>query len=270
MSATFQTRLGKDAVTIRRIIRRMAGCSQSRLVQCEDSLWYVAKFLGNPQGNRSLVNEFICSKLISTIGVSTPQIRFLYLPASLLRASPISFQVGNEFTSPEGDLHLGSQLPVNPEKVAIFDLMPRKLLPKVENVTDFATMFVIDRWLDNSDLRQAIFFRSAAGILQASFIDHGKCLGGSSWEFQDVGTRDLIYSKSIYELVDMKSLTRCAVDKIQAVSAEQFEAFAMQVPTAWLAPHDQDHLGALIAELQNRQARLSDLMRPHLEQLGLG
>ncbi len=128
-------------VKITRVIRLMYGGSQAQLVKGNDGNFYATEFLGNPQGNRTLINEWIACRLLSDMGIiSMPSLRILELPSTLLPHADLYFLVGSKRIPPQGVLHLGSQCPVDPEKTAIFDFLPDKLLPTACNLAEFAAM----------------------------------------------------------------------------------------------------------------------------------
>ncbi len=62
---------------IKRIVRPVRGGSQARLVEGDDGRCYIAKFLNNPQGNRTLVNEWVAQSIMTTLGISTPPLCLL-------------------------------------------------------------------------------------------------------------------------------------------------------------------------------------------------
>jgi hypothetical protein len=167
----------------------MAGASQAHLVEAEDGCLFVAKFAGNPQGNRTLINEWITGRLMNQIGICTPAICILHLPERLYCGGGLFFETGDKRMLVAETLHLGSQRPANPEQTAIFDFLPDKLLPQVVNLADFAKAFVLDRWLYQTDTRQAVFVRDqkTASVLgfRAYLIDHGMSFAGSQWELAD-------------------------------------------------------------------------------------
>ena len=65
-------------------------------------------------------------------------------------------------------LHFGSKMSVNPDKVAVFDFFPEKLLGKVENRVEFLGTLVFDKWVGNADSRQAVFFRAQSQDLDTA------------------------------------------------------------------------------------------------------
>jgi hypothetical protein len=84
-----------QAVDINRIVRRMRGGSQAYLVEGNDGRFYVAKFAGNPQGNRTLINEWITTHLLERLDVSTPSLVLLRLNRQTRKAAEsLCFQLG--------------------------------------------------------------------------------------------------------------------------------------------------------------------------------
>src|SRR5690242_1767336 len=77
------TRRRAKTVEIKRIIRSLRGGSQARLVEGEDGRFYACKFAGNPQGNRTLVNEWVTQSILALLDISTPSLCVLKLPDRL-------------------------------------------------------------------------------------------------------------------------------------------------------------------------------------------
>ena len=151
----FDTRrqeLTQEVVRIERLIRRMRGGSQSYLVQGHDGRFYIAKFTGNPQGNRTLINECITARLLAQLGVSTPHLVALAYDGSSLNDRAL-FRIGTREIPVDSGLHLGSLCPANPDKQAIFDFLPHKLLANTINLEDFAAVLVMDTFLGQADRR---------------------------------------------------------------------------------------------------------------------
>ena len=259
------------SVKITRIIRRMRGGSQAQLVQGDDGNFYVAKFLGNPQGNRTLVNEWIACRLLSDMRISTPGLRILELPSSLPSRDDLYFLMKNERIKPQGVQHLGSQCPVDPEKTAIFDFLPDKLLPNVCNLAEFAAMYVFDQWVGQSDKRQAIFVRDrkvTAGIgLRGYFVDHGMAFDGSQWQLLDRPRCGLAFQSKVYSSLDLAALVEKALCQIESINETTLFTAAEGVPSSWFGPGDQEALDHLMAKLKRRQASLRPLIARHLPAL---
>ena len=149
-----------EPIEIRSVIRRMRGGSQAQLIEAADGRHYVVKFVGNPQGTRTLINEWIAYTALHRLGVSTPPLRILRLTdAVIAKTANLDFHAGSRQSPIEAGFHLGSLCPVNPEQIAIFDFLPEKLIGHIVNLTDFAKALVIDKLLGQIDQRQAVFTR---------------------------------------------------------------------------------------------------------------
>jgi hypothetical protein len=250
----------------------MRGGSQAWLVLGEDDLWYVAKFAGNPQGNRTLINEYFAGQILKQLGISTPNHRVLQLPRELA-SEDLYFQVGTKMLAPQGMLHLGSQSPVNPETTMILDFLPCKLLPKVRNLTEFAAMLVFDKWLAQTDRRQAIFVRDRSVVrdigFHAYFIDHGMSFGGAEWQLRDAPLDGIYFRREVYSCVDLKALIEEAVCRLEAISEAFLLATLDGIPSAWLATGDRESFVILLGKLQQRRTKMRSIVARHLKALDL-
>jgi len=106
-------------LTITRLIRRMRGGSQSQLVEASNGKIYIAKFLGNPQGNRTLINEVIAYQILRDLGISPPPLCRLQLPENPNIREQAYFIIGSRRIPVQTGHHLGSMCPVNPDGVAV-------------------------------------------------------------------------------------------------------------------------------------------------------
>jgi len=255
-------------VKVTRVIRRMAGGAQSQLVQCADDRFYVAKFLGNPQGNRTLINEWVSYNLLTELRVSSPHLRVLELPSAFQACTPdLNFLVGSRRVPLQGTLHLGSECPVNPEKTAIFDFLPPRLLPNVRNLAEFATMFVFDQWVGQVDKRQAVFVRDRTQTkdigLRGYFVDHDMAFDGSHWKLRDQ-LCGVPFQSGIYASLDFHTLVEEALIKIQSIKRAIVLTAAQGVPPSWFASGDQESLAVLLNSLTQRQRTLRPLIARRL------
>jgi len=250
----------------------MRGGSQSRLVLGDDSQYYIAKFAGNPQGNRTLINECFAEPVLKQLGVSTPNLRVLRLPPAL-ESEDLYFSIGARRVPPQGRLHLGSQCPVNPETTAIFDFFPGRLLPKVVNLTDFAAMLVFDKWVAQTDSRQVIFLRDRSlvrgGVFRAYFIDHGMCFDGAEWQLHDAKSYGVYFRKEVYSYIRLEELVDAALCRLEAIPEESLLATLDGIPSAWFALDDRESFVILLHKLQRRQHQIRSIVARHLKALNL-
>ena len=259
------------AISIQSIERRLRGGTQALLVRDRSGAAYVAKFAGNPQGTRTLVNEWIVSRLLKYLRVSTPEVHHLHLKRGIPGDELLQFQVGNRTVPiPEG-VHFGSRCPVDPEKKAIFDFLPRTLLSKVANLPDLLMAYVFDKWVNQTDARQAIFVRerlpAQTGLFRAYLIDHGLSFGGSRWELGDLALAGLFVDRSIYAQPDFAAITHSNVDKIQQLPQDILFSIEQEIPDDWFQPKDREEMTRLLDALVKRQATLHDTIDRTLRQL---
>jgi hypothetical protein len=258
-------------VRIERIVRRMRGGSQAYLVQGRDRKFYVAKFVGNPQGTRTLINEWIATQLFRRCGITTPDVVVLLLEPLTQSMSPV-FEIGNRRCPISAGLHLGSLCPVNPDKEAIYDFLPAHLIDKTINLTEFAKVLVLDTFLGQADSRQAVFIRDRSRrelSFRAHFIDHGLVFGGSKWEINDLSGPSLYFDRKIYSMIDTASICEETAQALASVSEEELRSTARDIPREWLGPTDPDCLVQLFTILHKRRERIRTLVSERLEILAL-
>ncbi len=263
--------------TIVRVVRQLRGGSHSALVETDSGRHYVAKFCHNPQGTRTLINEVLGSAVMQRVGICTPSLRVLTLPEEV----GAHFYRDRRCKSPKekwpfGDsLHLGSECPANPDRVAIWDLLPRKLLPRVANLGDFGRAFAIDRWLNQIDIRQAIFFKISGqargeACYQTSLIDHGFAFQGTDWKFDDdqaMPLRGLYIDRFVYRLLDMQRLCEETLDRVMDIGDGDLHSTADSLPDCWFCDGERGQLKEIIKALCVRKAILPTILKRNLQNL---
>ncbi|MCX6896954.1 MAG: hypothetical protein NTZ16_16010, partial [Verrucomicrobia bacterium] len=144
-----------------RLIRKMRGGAQAHLIEAADGRFYVVKFKNNPQHRRILVNELLASVLLRYLQIRVPDAAIVEIPPAFLECNPdLAIQLGARRLPIEPGWHFGSCFPGHPEHIAVYDFLPDALLGKVENLSHFLGAMVFDKWVGNTDSRQAIFFRA--------------------------------------------------------------------------------------------------------------
>ena len=243
---------------ITRLIKPMRGGSQAWLVEADDDHCYVAKFLGNPQGNRTLVNEIVATRLLQGLGVCVPQVRLLRFSDSVLGDPRLIFKTSR--TRPvENGIHFGSLCPVDPRATATFDFLPSRLLPNVANLADFGVCFAFDAWVGHMALRQAVYFRDRHAktlVLRSCLIDHGHCFGGWLWNFSAAPGQALVFDRSVYRAIDLPTITERALGRIERLTEEEIDSAASELPEAWFSGRDRNALTELMQALYVRRAKM--------------
>jgi HipA-like protein len=260
-------------VSARHLIRKMRGGAQSHLISGEDGELYVVKFTNNPQHRRILVNEWLANAFLRYLQIHVPQTALIQVSEDFLAQNPdVYFSVGSRRESALPGLHFGSKMSVNPDKVAVFDFLPEKLLGKVENRVEFLGTLVFDKWVGNADSRQAVFFRARAKTWTplkgeaparigffAQMIDHGFAFNGPHWEFLDSPLNGLYFRTSVYEEVTSLDSFQPWLDMVTNFPIEVIDGAWKEIPREWL-DHDEDQLENLLESLLKRRRKVGLLI----------
>jgi hypothetical protein len=251
----------------------MRGGAQAHLVQGEDNEFYVVKFTNNPQHRRILVNEWLACSFLRYLQLFVPETALIELTADFIDESPELFlSLGNRREAVPAGIHFGSRLAVHPDRVALFDILPDKLLNKLENKSDFVGMLAFDKWVGNADSRQAVFFRARAkkwtpikgdaparvGFF-AQMIDHGFAFNGPHWNFQDSPLQGLYFRTSVYDGVTSLDSFQPWLSLVENFPIEVVDGAWKEIPRHWLAG-DEDALEAMLENLLKRRTRVAALI----------
>ena len=248
------------------VSQRMRGGSQSFLVRASDGWAYVAKFSGNPQGNRTLINECVASYLLSALNIATPDLKILNLTDSCMGRDELYFSTNRREPIVNG-LHLGSKCPVDPDAVAIFDFLPRNMYSRVENIRDAGTVFAFDCWVAHTDTRQFVFARNKSHeresaskcggkiSLTAWAIDNGMCFGGD-WNLTELVLPASHRAVEIYSHCNLEESALAGAKLIQDFPATVIQSSHQQIPRDWFSHGDEEALAAMLRTLQDRRQTL--------------
>jgi hypothetical protein len=254
-----------------RFVRKMRGGAQAHLLEADDGNFYVVKFLENPQGKRILVNEWLASHILAHLGVATPAVRLIQISTAFLKASPDVFiQLAHRKLSVAPGTHFGSRFPGHPDCVAVYDLFPSALLGKVANRSDFLGALVLDRWLANTDCRQAIFHRKAirsvavggtpsrsGGTYLAEMVDFSLMFDGQHWEFIDRVGQGVYRDLEVYAGFGAPDL-ELWTDAVRNFPSSFVRETAAGIPITWREA-DGDPFARLLDRLLKRRGRTADI-----------
>ena len=247
-------------VVVTRVIKRRRGRSQPWLMEGEDQEFYVVKAANNPQGRRTLVNDWIGSKLLRLLGVNAADCKTIRIPEILIETNDLYLQFGSKQVPVDSGPHFGSVCPVNPERASIYDYLPSSLLSQVTNIDDFYSTFVFDRWTANADSRQAVFYRPGrCRKLHALMIDQGSTFQGVLWEFADL-RRPRDFYEEAYKLTASYEHLERIMERLSAISEQTLGDIVREIPTEWLEGDDQAALTRLLKQLIRRQAHVLELV----------
>jgi len=265
----------------RTLIRKMRGGAQAHLIEASDSSFYVVKFINNPQHRRILVNEWLASAFLRYLQIHVPETAAIELTEDFIAGSPeLYLSVGTRREPVPPGIHFGSRMAVHPDRVAVFDFLPDKLLNKIENRADFLGTLVFDKWASNVDSRQAVFFRARAKTWTplkgeaparvgffAQMIDHGFAFNGPHWEFQDSPVQGLYFRTAVYEEVSSLDSFQPWLDMVRNFPLEVIDSAWKQIPRDWLR-EDESPLEDLLESLVKRRSRVAELIEDARRQRG--
>lgn len=257
----------------RALIRKLRGGAQSHLIEAENGELYVVKFINNPQHRRILVNEWLASAFLRHLQIHVPETAAIQLTPDFIARSPdLYLTIGPRREPVPPGLHFGSRMAVNPERVAVFDFLPDKLLGKLENGADFLGTLVFDKWVCNADSRQAVFFRARAKTWTplkgerparvgffAQMIDHGFAFNGPHWLFNDSPIQGLYFRNAVYREVRSLDSFQPWLDMVRAFPVQVIDAAWKQIPRDWLG-EDEGALESLLEVLLKRRSRAPELI----------
>jgi hypothetical protein len=248
----------------------MRGGAQAHLLETDDGDFYVVKFLENPQGKRILVNEWLASHILQHLGVATPAVSLVQIGAQFLTASPdVSIQLAHRNLPVSPGIHFGSRFPGHPDRVAVYDLFPSALLGKVANRYDFLGALVLDRWMANTDYRQAIFHRKtqeslavpgtpsrSSGSYLAEMVDFSLMFDGQHWEFIERAGQGVYRDVEVYAGFGAADLKRWT-DAVRSFPASFVRETAAGIPATWRET-DGDPFARLLDRLLKRRGLITD------------
>jgi hypothetical protein len=260
-------------VRARSLIRKMRGGSQAHLLEGADGAFYVVKFSNNPQHRRILINEWLACAFLRYLQIHVPDTALIEITPQFIADNPdLYFSLGSRREPIIPGLHFGSKMAVHPDRVAVFDFLPDKLLEKVENRSEFLGILTFDKWAGNADSRQAVFFRARAkswtplkgetptrvGFF-AQMIDHGFAFNGPLWRFSDSPLQGLYFRTSVYNEVRSLDSFQPWLDMVGNFPIEVIDSAWKEIPSEWLR-EDGDELEALLEALLKRRPQLPRLL----------
>jgi hypothetical protein len=260
-------------VRARSLIRKMRGGSQAHLLEGADGAFYVVKFSNNPQHRRILINEWLACAFLRYLQIHVPDTALIEITPQFIADHPdLYFSLGSRREPVIPGLHFGSKMAVHPDRVAVFDFLPDKLLEKVENRSEFLGILAFDKWAGNADSRQAVFFRARAKTWTplkgetparigffAQMIDHGFAFNGPLWRFSDSPLQGLYFRTSVYNEVRSLDSFQPWLDMVGNFPIEVIDSAWKEIPSEWLR-EDGDELEALLEALLKRRPQLPRLL----------
>lgn len=248
-------------VTAVQHVRRMRGGSQSHLMRASDGNLYVVKFQNNPQHVRVLANEVIVTRLAEIAGLPVPACELIEVSEWIIQNTPdLHIQVGSQRIPCTAGLAYGSRYALSPAEGQVLDWIPLSMVDRVRNLDEFSGMLAFDKWVCNSDSRQAVFIRHAReGKYKAVFIDHGYCFNAAEWTFPDAPVRGAYAWNEVYAGVTGWESFEPWLSRLEEMNEDLIAGCGNIVPPGWYES-DNEALEKLLASLIKRRSRIRELI----------
>ena len=242
-------------------VRRMRGGAQAHLMRAEDGHFYVVKFQNNPQHLRVLANEFLATRLAERVGLPVPVAEIVKVEEWLIdNTLELHIDVSGLFSRCKPGLQFGLRYVCDPADGQVFDYLPESMLPRVRNLAAFAGMLAVDKWLGNSDGRQAVFWkRPQERKYTASFIDQGYCFNAGEWNFPDTALRGVYSRNFVYQHVRGWDSFEPWLSRVEKFDPEIVSEIAGDIPPVWIA-HDWGALEKLVQAIIDRRSIVRGLI----------
>ncbi len=250
-------------------IRKMKGGAQSHLMRCDDDGYYIVKFQNNPQAaptGRILVNELLGSRLAARIGLPVAEAAVVEVQQELIdQTRELEMVLGERRDRCRAGKQFGSRYPGDPAETVAHDFLPEEQLRAVTNLEVFAGALCLDKWMCNTNGRQAVFVPvrvpDAEQVrYEARLIDFGFVCNAGQWDFPDAPLRGLYARACVYEgVTGFESFEPWLARIEQRMSADTIGDLAGEVPLEWYGG-DSGALERLIEQLDRRRKRVRDLI----------
>jgi hypothetical protein len=242
-------------------VRRMRGGAQAHLMRARDGHFYVVKFQNNPQHLRVLANELLATRLAERVGLPVPATEVVEVRPWLIANTPeLRIESGLDPAPCAAGLQFGARYVSDPAQAHVFDYLPDSLMSKVKNLDAFAGILVVDKWLGNSNGRQAVFWKkSREQKYNVTFIDQGYCFNAGDWDFPDSALRGVYARNCVYEQIRGWESFSPWLELVEGFDPEIVEEIAGDVPPEWTG-HDWQALGKLVAAIVERRGKVRELI----------
>jgi len=242
-------------------VRRMRGGAQAHLMRAEDGHFYVVKFQNNPQHLRVLANEFLATRLAERVGLPVPVAEIVKVEEWLIdNTLELHIDMSGLFSRCKPGLQFGLRYVCDPADGQIFDYLPESMLPRVRNLTAFAGMLAVDKWLGNSNGRQAVFWKKPQERkYTASFIDQGYCFNAGEWNFPDTALRGVYSRNFVYQHVRGWDSFEPWLSRVEKFDPDTVREIAGDIPPVWIN-HDWDALEKLVEAIIDRRGKVRELI----------
>lgn len=239
------------------------GITNPYIVKCNDQKKYVAKFPGNPEGTRVLINEYVCAELAKLLGLPIPNFKL------------VNEQNINRFKDLLPDIELINGTIFCSEFIDRSTTVPGYyILTKISNKYDTIKILIFDVIIGNNDRNQGnllINLRNKSLIM----IDHSHVFVHEAiWN--DRNLSDLIGKKidlSKMNKFHFNNLSLCLndpnykttiseyINKIKNIEDEKIENIINSIPNDWyITEKEKDSLKLFLLNRLHRIDEICELL----------
>jgi hypothetical protein len=142
----------------------------------------------------------------------------------------------------------------------VFDYLPESMFAKVKNLSAFAGMLVVDKWLGNANGRQAVFWKKTnERKYTATFIDQGYCFNAGEWNFPDSALRGVYARNFVYQDVRGWESFEPWLSRVENFDPALIDEIAGLVPPEWTGD-DWREMETLAAAIVERRSKVRELI----------
>ena len=230
-------------------------------MRADDGHFYVVKFQNNPQHLRVLANEFVATRLAERAGLPVPVTEIVHVTQWLVENTPdLRMDISGLSSNCKPGLQFGARYVCDPADGQVFDYLPESMLPKIKNLTAFAGMLVLDKWLGNANGRQAVFWKKMNGRkYTATFIDQGYCFNAGEWNFPDSALRGVYARNFVYQYVQGWESFEPWLSRVENFPVAAIREVSEIVPPEWTG-HDGKALEELSEMIVARRNKVRELI----------
>lgn len=253
----------KEVIATRPISPMSNGVTKPFLINCSGEE-YVVKFLQNPEGNKILINEFVCAEIA----------QLLNLPL----AEPALVNVDEQFIIDYGEtltnhikhdikpgIHFGSK-----KIKKAFPINSTSMLEKATNINSISSLIIFDHLICNKDrdsnAGNLLFDASNKSIV---VIDHSHAFDiGPLWddvqlnhrigqEFYHFPMNGYVYNKLV-QFIDGHNPFHDVIYKVGLIDENKLNAIMNKIPESWNISNEEKK--SLIGYLLDRVERVDDIL----------
>ena len=230
-------------------------------MRADDGHFYVVKFQNNPQHLRVLANELLATRLAESAGLPVPVTEIVMVKEWLIRNTPeLRVDISGVPSHCRPGLQFGARYVCDPAEGHVFDYLPESMFAKVKNLTAFAGMLVVDKWLGNANGRQAVFWKKLnERKYTATFIDQGYCFNAGEWNFPDSALRGVYARNFVYQDVRGWESFEPWLSRVESFDPAVIHEIAGAAPPEWTGD-DWQEMETLTAAIVERRSKVRELL----------